>query len=226
MTTEALNIALYNARYMTKGSEIRHYPIMFGEQSSEDIDELLAYIQKRKGWEAYPFSRDKKNSLVSILDDQIVITISNDAEAGLMQFAPGFRSGPSAGRGRGRGRGRGPGPGRSGGTEAEGLPAWHEKRSLYGIGLKRKDKDLGAIWENLLIPPPPGPSESLAEAARLLELQDRREQDAVRREEIVRQASFGISDYTAPLGIDSARGASKGHVPDQSDPRNHDGNRA
>ena len=30
MTTEALNNALYNARYMTKGSEIRHYPIMFG----------------------------------------------------------------------------------------------------------------------------------------------------------------------------------------------------
>ena len=30
--------------------------------------------------------------------------------------------------------------------------------------------------------------------------------DAVRREEIVRQASFGISDYTAPLGIDSAGG--------------------
>jgi hypothetical protein len=206
MTNKILNRALYDARYVTRGSEIRHYPIMFGEEGDADTNNILEFIRNRKGWDRNIFEEGKKNCMFSIMDDQVVITISENAETGLLQLAPGFRSGPSAGRGRGRGRGRGPGPGRGGGTEADDLPAWHERRSLYGIGIRSNDRDLGSIWENLLIPPPPGPSESLREASDLLVLQARREQDTVRREEITRQASFEIADYTAPLGIDRAGG--------------------
>lgn len=204
MSTETLNSDLYQARYMTRGSDIRHYPVMFGDKL--DIELLRPYIDRKNTGKLSQLSLDGKDSVLSVVDDQIVITISDNAEAGLMRLSPGFRSGPSAGRGRGRGRGRGPGPGRSGGTEGEELPPWHERRSLYGIGLRSNDRDLGAIWENLLIAPPPGPSESLYETAYLLALQDRRANDLVRRDEIARQASFEISDYTAPLGIDRAGG--------------------
>ncbi|MGM4913183.1 hypothetical protein [Rhizobium sp. 768_B6_N1_8] len=205
MTIEALNDELYKARYLTKGSAIRHYPVMFGQQNAEDTEEILKLL-RNKGFDLQAEAYLRKGCLFSMIDDQIVITISDDAEGGALQLASGFRSGPSAGRGRGRGRGRGPGPGPGGGNEAEGLPPWHERRSLFRIGLRSEDGDLGAVWENLLIPPPPGPSETLREASVLLRLQARRENDPVRREEIIRQASFGIGDYTAPLGIDSAGG--------------------
>ena len=88
----------------------------------------------------------------------------------------------------------------------EALPSWHDKRSLHRIGLTAKSNYLGAIWENILIDPPPGPSTSLREAEALIDLQIMREGNPVRREEIVRQASFGILDYTAPLGIDTLGG--------------------
>src|SRR5262245_50869812 len=117
MSIEILNSDLYEARYMTRGSDIRYYPVMFGDNL--DIDLLRPYIDKKNSGKLSQLSLDGKNSVLSIVDDQIVITISNDAEAGLMRLSPGFRSGPSAGRGRGRGRGRGPGPGRSGGSEGE-----------------------------------------------------------------------------------------------------------
>lgn len=86
------------------------------------------------------------------------------------------------------------------------MPAWHDKRALHRIGLSVANKYLGAIWEDILIDPPPGPSESLRETEALIDLQKRREGDPLRREEIVRQASFGILDYTAPLGIDTLAG--------------------
>jgi len=85
---------------------------------------------------------------------------------------------------------------------------WREYRGLCQVGLDAATRYRGSIWANLDLRPPPGPDKSMRETKKLLKLQGKlkKSKQAVRREEIIAQAGFGLDDYTAPLGIDEAGG--------------------
>lgn len=62
------------------------------------------------------------------------------------------------------------------------------------------------IWETLDIPLPPGPDLTRLETEVLLSLQARDRERARRNEDIIREATLDVSDFTKPLGIDGIAG--------------------
>jgi len=96
--------------------------------------------------------------------------------------------------------------GSGGGSQSSLIPAFELRRlhtlpSLHAFTAARK-----FTWEQLDIPLPPGPDVTRLETAVLLSLQARDRERSRRKEDIERESSLDVSDFTKPLGIDGISG--------------------
>ncbi|WP_199227147.1 phospholipid phosphatase [Aminobacter sp. AP02] len=81
------------------------------------------------------------------------------------------------------------------------LRRMHASPSSHAFTAARK-----FTWEQLDIPLPPGPDVTRLETSVLLSLQARDRERSRRKEDIEREASLDVSDFTKPLGIDGIVG--------------------
>ncbi len=77
---------------------------------------------------------------------------------------------------------------------------------LHRFGPLESGSALPFDWANIGLAPPPGPDHTRLETAVLLAMQNARAVRRMRREDIVRQATLDVSDFTRPLGIDGLAG--------------------
>ncbi len=81
-----------------------------------------------------------------------------------------------------------------------------EIRELHRLALPRAEALHGAVWENLDLEPPPGPAETMDEAAALLLKEEVLAGQKLRQDAILLQATLDLTAYTRPIGIDDVGG--------------------